>query len=141
MWRYDEVSAGELRGDDHGTIPHRGAYEGLKFLFSDWNPPEALRSSGDLAGLEAHYARLSQRWATHTALGRWANRVGYRLLMREKRIPEAIAAFERAVALYPTSANTHDSLGDALEAAGRLQGRSRASSGPPRSAASTRIRT
>ena len=122
MWRYDEVSVGELRGDDHGTMPHRGAYEGLKFIFSDWNPPESLRSSGDLAGLEAHYAGLSKRMGYPIPLSEdLLIRVGYRLLMREKRIPAAIAAFERAVALYPTSANTHDSLGDALEAAGRLQ--------------------
>jgi hypothetical protein len=120
-WRYDEVSAEELRGDDHGTIPHRGAYEGLKFIFSDWNPPEALQSSGDLAGLEAHYAKLSQRMGYAIPLPEnLLNQVGYMLLGR-KRIPQAIAAFERAVALYPTSANTHDSLGDALEAAGRLQ--------------------
>ena len=121
MWRYDEVSANELRGDDHGTIPHRGAYEGLKFLFSDWNPPESLRLSGDLARLEAHYAGLSQRMGYPILLPEnLLNRVGYRL-MGEKRIPQALAAFERAVALYPASANAYDSLGEGLEAAGRLQ--------------------
>ncbi len=120
-WHYDEVSAGELRGDDHGTIPHRGAYEGLKFIFSDWNPPEELRLSGDLARLEAHYARLSQRMGYPIALPEdLLNRVGY-MQLREKRLPQAIAAFERAVALYPASANAYDSLGEGLEAAGRLQ--------------------
>lgn len=121
MWRYDEVSADELRGDDHGTIPHRGAYEGLKFIFSDWSPPEALQLSGDLARLEAHYAGLSQRMGYPIPLPEsLLNRVGY-MQLGKKRIPQAIAAFERAVALYPTSANTYDSLGEGLEAAGRLQ--------------------
>jgi predicted alpha/beta superfamily hydrolase len=120
-WRYDEISAEELRGDDHGTMPHRGAYEGLKFIFSGWNPPEALRLSGDLARLEAHYAALSQRMGYPVLLPEnLLNRVGYRQL-REKRIPQALAAFERAAALYPSSANVHDSLGEGLEAAGRLQ--------------------
>lgn len=119
--RYDEISVDELRGDDHGTMPHRGAYEGLKFIFSDWNPPEALRLSGDMARLEAFYAALSQRLGYPMPLPEpLLNQVGYRHL-REKRIPQALAAFERAVALYPNSANAYDSLGDALEAAGRLQ--------------------
>ena len=120
-WRYDEVSVGELRGDDHGTMPHRGAYEGLKFIFSDWNPPESLRLGGDLARLEAYYAALSQRMGYAVPPPeQLLNRVGYRHL-RDKRIPQALTAFERAVALYPNSANAYDSLGDGLEAAGRLQ--------------------
>jgi predicted alpha/beta superfamily hydrolase len=120
-WRYDEVRAEELRGDDHGTMPHRGTYEGLKFLFSGWNPPETLRISGDLTRLEAHYMELSRRMG-YAVLPpeQLLNSVGYRHL-REKRIPQALAAFERNVALYPDSANVYDSLGEALEAAGRLQ--------------------
>lgn len=120
-WRYDELSADELRGDDHSTMPHRGTYEGLKFVFSGWNPPEALLLSGDLASLEAHYAGLSQRMGYPVLPPEQVlNRVGYRQL-RAKRTPQAIAAFERAVALYPDSANAYDSLGEGLEAAGRLQ--------------------
>jgi tetratricopeptide (TPR) repeat protein len=45
------------------------------------------------------------------------NAVGYDLL-RRSRHAEAIAAFELNVAEYPQSANTHDSLGDALAASG-----------------------
>jgi tetratricopeptide (TPR) repeat protein len=46
------------------------------------------------------------------------NRLGYRLL-RGHKAAEAIAVLEAVVALYPRSANAYDSLGEALEAAGR----------------------
>lgn len=115
-WRYDEVS-----GEDHSSIPHRGTYEGIRFLFSGWKPTEKLRLGGDLAQWEAHYAGLSRRMGypvppPETLL----NLAGYRHL-QAKSLPQALAAFERTVALYPDSANAHDSLGEALEAAGRLQ--------------------
>ncbi|MBZ4421283.1 alpha/beta hydrolase-fold protein [Myxococcus sp. RHSTA-1-4] len=115
-WHYDEVA-----DEDHGTLPHIGAYAGLKFVFSGWKPAEKVRFSNDLAPLEAHYAALSRRLGYPmpppedmlTNVGYWH--------LREKQLPQALAVFERTVALYPDSANAHDSLGDALEAAGRLQ--------------------
>ncbi|WP_047856715.1 alpha/beta hydrolase [Archangium gephyra] len=115
-WRYDEVG-----GEDHSSIPHRGTYDGLRFFFSGWKPAEKLRATGDLAQLEAHYAGLTRRVGYPVQLPeQLLNRLGYRLL-QEKRISEALVAFERNVALYSDSANAYDSLGEGLEAAGRLQ--------------------
>lgn len=115
-WHYDEVA-----DEDHGTLPHIGAYTGLKFVFSGWKPAEKLRFSNDLAPLEAHYAALTRRlgYPVLPPENMLIN-VGYWHL-REKRLPQALAFFERAVALYSESANAHDSLADALEAAGRVQ--------------------
>ena len=48
------------------------------------------------------------------------NTLGYRLL-RSDRLDAAIAVFETNVRLYPASANTYDSLGEAYVAAGRLE--------------------
>jgi hypothetical protein len=48
------------------------------------------------------------------------NTLGYALL-GEGRVPEAIAIFEMNVEAYPEAPNPHDSLGDALRAAGRLE--------------------
>jgi hypothetical protein len=115
-WRYDEV-----RDEDHGSIPHPGTYAGLKFVFSGWKMDEKLQMSGDLARIEAHYVGLSKRLGYPVqppeAVLNWA---GYRNL-EAKNLPQALATFERAVALYPTSANAYDSLADGLETAGRLQ--------------------
>ena len=46
------------------------------------------------------------------------NSLGYSLLA-EKKTAEAVRMLELAAAWYPESANAHDSLGDAYEAAGR----------------------
>ncbi len=46
------------------------------------------------------------------------NYIGY-LLLSHERVPEAIAVFELAVESFPDSANTHDSLGEALLQAGQ----------------------
>ncbi len=48
------------------------------------------------------------------------NTLGYTLL-RSKRVDDAIAIFQLNVRDHPNSANVHDSLGDALDAAGRKE--------------------
>jgi uncharacterized protein len=115
-WRY-----AELPDDDHGSTPHRTVYDGLEFLFADWRPPAALLREGEVAQLEAHYAALSARMGYEVRPPEaQVNLLGYRHL-QARRVPQALAAFERNAALYPDSANVHDSLGEALEAAGRLR--------------------
>jgi tetratricopeptide (TPR) repeat protein len=41
--------------------------------------------------------------------------------MEKKKFEDAIAVFEKNVELYQESANTYDSLGEGLEAAGKLE--------------------
>ena len=49
------------------------------------------------------------------------NQLGYQLLLGpEKKVDEAIEVFKVNVERYPDSANVHDSLGEAYEAAGKL---------------------
>ncbi len=48
------------------------------------------------------------------------NNLGYRLL-EEGKLPAALAVFERNAAAFPSSANAWDSLGEALERAGRKE--------------------
>jgi tetratricopeptide (TPR) repeat protein len=47
------------------------------------------------------------------------NQLGYQL-MGQKKLDEAIRAFQRNVELYPDSANVYDSLGEGYENAGKL---------------------
>lgn len=115
-WHYDEVA-----DEDHSTLPHIGAYAGLKFVFSGWKPAEKVRFSNDVAPLEAHYAELTRRMGYPVLPPEFMLINGGYWHLREKRFPQALAFLERGVALYPDSANAHDSLGEALEAAGRFQ--------------------
>ncbi|MFL5358626.1 alpha/beta fold hydrolase [Archangium sp.] len=114
-WRYSF-----LENDHHGSTPHRSLYDGLEAAFADMRVTEALLRSGDLARLEANYARLSKRLGYEVRPSEdTVNTLGYQLLASGKA-EAAISVFRRNVELYGDSANVHDSLGEALEAAGQL---------------------
>ena len=74
------------------------------------------------SGLDAALARLAEIRKTHpTALvlqENSLNSMGYALL-GERKAADAVKVLELAAAIYPTSPNAHDSLGDAYAAAGR----------------------
>jgi tetratricopeptide (TPR) repeat protein len=109
-WMFEEMVQ-----EDHGSIVHRAIYRGLEQVFDRWNAPQTIDS---LAQLEAHYARLGERFKiTVRVPENVLNLYGYQLL-GAGRVDDAIAAFRRNVELYPDSANPHDSLGEALEAKG-----------------------
>ena len=104
-------------GDDHGSTPHRSLYDGLEELYTDWRPrfeiddqPQNL----DLAAIEAHYAKLSQRYGytikpSADAIGQVA-----RGLVKNKQNTEALELLRRNVREYPWLASVHAQLGDTL---------------------------
>jgi tetratricopeptide (TPR) repeat protein len=73
-------------------------------------------------GTDAAIRRLRELRETHPTAyvlqEQTLNGLGYALLA-ENKPAEAVKMLELAAALYPDSANAHDSLGDAYEAAGR----------------------
>lgn len=109
--------------EDHGSVVLRAQYWGLRDVFDGWRlprDPETRVFSGDLDDLEEHYARLSKRFGFKVLPGENAiNQLGYQLVFRED-FAGAIEIFSYNVELYPSSANVYDSLGEALENAGRL---------------------
>ena len=113
-----------MPGEDHGSVPHRSTYDGLEWVFDGWNLPElfTLATAEGGEGWEevlAHYRGLSERFGFHVKIREGlVNQVGY-FLLREDRVDDAITAFELNTELYPGSANTFDSLGDAYDAACR----------------------
>lgn len=66
-------------------------------------------------------AGLDAAWRTSLIAERDVNGLGYDLLGQGRKTL-AVAAFEFNVATSPTSANAHDSLGEALKAAGDVEG-------------------
>ena len=109
--------------EDHGTMVWRAYYAGLRTVFADWQTPRDPNNGmpvGGLGGMEKHYRELSARYGYEVPLPEGPlNNLGYQLL-GQKKVDEAIAVFQRNVALYPYSANVYDSLGDGLQAAGKL---------------------
>jgi hypothetical protein len=114
-WRYSF-----LENEHHGSTPHRSIYDGLESIFAGWDVPPALLQSGDAAALGAHYAAMTERFGFEVRPPEATlNFVGYQLL-RKGQSAAALALFRKNVALYgETSSNVHDSLGEALEAAGQ----------------------
>lgn len=107
--------AEEMPREDHGSLVHRSVYNGLEQIFDGWRPPG---EASTLAALEAHWAAVGTRYRVPAQVPEQAlNLFGYKLLAAG-RTDEALAAFRRNVALYPESANVHDSLGEALEKSG-----------------------
>lgn len=112
-----------MRDEDHGSIVLRSHYDGLETIFDGWRLPLGGRNAftGGLAEVNAHYARLSERlgW-TITPPEATVNLLGYAALGRSK-VEDALQLFGANVRNYPDSPNVYDSLGEGLEAAGRLR--------------------
>lgn len=104
--------------ETHISTELRTHYAALRAIFRGW--PFAIDAKTDLAGVEQHYRELSERFGFKVSAERDINLLGYARL-GDKKIDDALAAFRRNVDLYPGSANVHDSLADALEAAGKRE--------------------
>jgi predicted alpha/beta superfamily hydrolase len=110
--------------ETHGSVVLRAHYWGLRKVFEGWQlpaDPETGQFMGGLDELEVHYAELSKRFGvTIVPAEQTVNLVGYQILGRDD-FEGAIEVFRFNVELYPESANVYDSLGEALENAGRLE--------------------
>lgn len=113
-------------GETHSALPLLGLIDALRALYAGYALPEELAAKG-LSAVDAHYAALSTQLGTPVAAPEAAlNEVGYRLLGNEQ-VAEAIAVFERAARENPSSANSWDSLAEALEQGARRDDALRAS--------------
>jgi len=113
-----------LPDETHGSVVLRAHYWGLRDVFDGWMlpaDPEAGYFTGTVEDIKKHYGRLSKRYGFEVVPAeQMVNGIGYRFL-GEEDFEEAVAVFRYNAGLYPNSANVYDSLGEALENAGRLK--------------------
>lgn len=119
-------------GDTHGLTPLPSLVDGLRFVFE---PVSTRTATGDLIALRqdaasAEILAVSEAFAKRYATGarllglpdvlpeHVLNEQGYFALQYFNNPAVAVALFERNAALYPESANVHDSLGDGFLANG-----------------------
>jgi hypothetical protein len=115
-WRY-----AFLQNDHHGSTPHRTLYDGLEATFEDLRLAQVQAFKGEPEQVEASYARLTKRLGYEVQPSEdLLNLMGYALL-RKGNMEGALTAFRRNVERHGDSPNVHDSLGEALEAAGQLE--------------------
>jgi tetratricopeptide (TPR) repeat protein len=109
--------------ENHGSVVLRAQYWGLRAAFSGWRLPVNPGTGvfdGSLQDVVEHYAQLSKRYGFDVIPGEnTLNGLGYQMMGRGD-LDSAIEVFSYNVELYPDSANVYDSLGEALENAGRF---------------------
>jgi predicted alpha/beta superfamily hydrolase len=110
--------------ESHGSVVLRAHYWGLRYVFEPWRlpvDPDLGRFAGNLDDFKNHYAKLTEYFGfTVQPSELTVNFLGYQMLGRDE-INQAIEVFRYNVTLYPKSANVYDSLGEALENAGRVE--------------------
>ncbi len=113
-----EISKRE--SEDHASVPLKSLYDGLEFIYSDWQLKNKTIEEG-LDSIKNHYSNISEKYEFEVNPAESViNILGYRYLGNED-YENAIDVFKYNVELYPKSANVYDSLGDALEKDGRHQ--------------------
>jgi predicted alpha/beta superfamily hydrolase len=113
MWQ-----AKVLDGEDHASIPMPSVYSSLRFFFPRWQTPGFLIDDG-LVAIDKHYASLSQDYGYKIETPEtMVNNLGYRFLGMQE-YEKAIEIFQTNIDRHPLSTNVYDSLGEAMEAAGR----------------------
>jgi uncharacterized protein len=115
------AASAHYREEKHSSTELLSHYAGLRMIFAGWPAPRDAKTGyqiGGLSGIEQHYRALSERFGFKVSAEKEINSFGYALL-GDKKIDEAVAAFQRNVELYPRSANVYDSLADGLEAQGK----------------------
>jgi len=110
-----------MDGDNHGSVPVRSTYHGLRRIYPRWALPSSFYAEPQLATLEKHYARLTEEYGYPILVPEVAiNQIGYIILGRGE-LEEALELFETNVERFPESANVYDSLAEAQEQAERYE--------------------
>ena len=109
----------KMETENHSTIPYLSLFNGLKFIFSDWQLPESKIEQG-LPSIDKHYAALSAKYDMEIATPEIIiNFLGY-VYLQNKNIENAIIVFTENTRRYPGSSNVYDSLGEAYETNNQL---------------------
>jgi tetratricopeptide (TPR) repeat protein len=104
----------KMEEENHGSIPYISLFNGLRFVFDDYNLPREKIAEG-LNTIDKHYKAISEKYGFEIKTPEnIINDLGYRYL-QNKDIDKAIEVFKENVKRYPGSANVYDSLGEAYE--------------------------
>ena len=104
----------KMLSEDHASVPYISLFNGIRFIFSDWQLPREKFGEG-LAAIDEHYAKVSAKYGSDVKTPENViNLLGYNYL-RNNEIETAISVFSENVKRYPGSANVYDSLGEGYE--------------------------
>src|SRR2546429_496155 len=108
--------------ETHDSVVIKSYFDALRMIFAGWSFPRDPNTNllkGSLDDLKAHCAKFGERVGMPMLPPEaTVNEFGYQLL-RAGQIDSALAAFRFNAEAYSSSANVWDSLGDALDRAGK----------------------
>jgi predicted alpha/beta superfamily hydrolase len=107
--------------ENEGHVPFIGLYNGLRFIFSDWEFPEDRRAEAGLDEIKQHFGRIAKKYGYEVVipadlligLGYWST--------RKEKLEEAIEALLLACELHPYSPDAFYYLGEAYEKKGQIE--------------------
>lgn len=104
----------KMLAEDHASVPYISLFNGIRFIFSDWQLPREKFAEG-LAAIDEHYLKVSSKYGYDVkAPENVINLLGYTYLQNNE-VDTAISIFLENVKRYPGSANVYDSLGEGYE--------------------------
>lgn len=110
----------KMENENHGTIPYVSLFNGLRFVFADWQLPQSALKDGLLA-IDNHYRVVSKKYGVKQQTPEnLINVLGYGKLQIGDR-EGALEIFNENAKRFPNSANVYDSLGEAYETNNQLE--------------------
>lgn len=107
----------ETSSETHSTLGQSGVHDALWRIFADYRLPADF-AYDDVAAMDAHYTSASNRYGFDVTIpGTVFSTVGHTLL-ENGAAADALAIFQRGLALYPRSPRSIYNLGVAHEALG-----------------------
>jgi predicted alpha/beta superfamily hydrolase len=95
--------------EDHVSVPYKSTHEGLQQVFDGWFvlDPLAHYDKAGLAGLEAHYEKVSQRMRYEVQVPPTVAAELFNSLMQRGRVKESEELLHKAFSWYPTAPILH----------------------------------
>lgn len=104
-WKYEI-----LENENHQSMVHQSLYNGLRWLFKDWQVSDEVQRKG-LKAIKDHYAGLTKSFGYIVQPpADLLNTLGYRLIDL-KKLNDAIPYFEYCAQLYPNFWMAYHNLG------------------------------
>ncbi|MCK4663209.1 MAG: alpha/beta hydrolase [Bacteroidales bacterium] len=110
----------KMETENHASIPYLSVFNGLRFIFSDWQLPAEKFGLG-LSAIDEHYKYVSAKYDFEIKTPENViNLIGYTFLGNQD-IENAIKVFAENVKRFPLSSNVYDSLGETYETNNELE--------------------
>jgi predicted alpha/beta superfamily hydrolase len=107
--------------EDHYSIGHRAIYDGLKWIFKEWNEiPEHVLQEG-MTAIKRYQKKLSGIFGYDIGINSMAIWNFCWKLMNDRKFKEAISMFKFCVELNPNEPYVYTGLGRAYEENGQLE--------------------